>query len=333
MAARAQAAKGAKAEVADSGPRGGRTARAVRPQPRPAEGGPVPLIHNPVSGSARGGLLLRKVENLLALRGVPVTPVATQRAGHASELVRELAADHPRILVLGGDGTLSEAANGALGLPATRRPTLGFLPGGTGNDFLRDFGVRTVEDAARAIGAGHVTDVDAVDVRWDGGRHWSINVLGCGLAAKAGARFGRSFRWLGKKGYDVAAAVEILTMKACPTRLVLDGEDVSGDYPLVMACNSVHTGGAMPMAPDAKPTDGRLDVLTVEGLGRRAILDLLATKLRKGRHVDGTHVKVRRAAHVAVAPQDPSPLLVDGEIVGSTPAEFRVVPGALKLLA
>lgn len=293
----------------------------------------VPLIHNPVSGSARGGVLLRKVVALLNLKGVQVDPIATRHAGHATELARELGARHDRILVLGGDGTLSEAANGVLSLPAAQRPALGFLPGGTGNDFLRDFGILTVEDAARAIGAGKTVAVDAVRATWEGGEHWSINVLASGLAAKAGRRFGTSFRWLGKKGYDVAAGVEILTMKACPTRLVLDGREVKGDFPLVFACNSVHTGGAMPMAPDATPTDGLLDVLWVQDIGKLGLMDLLATKLRKGRHVLSPSVHIERAAHVRVEPRDASPLLVDGEILGQTPAEFRVVPGALRLLA
>lgn len=293
----------------------------------------VPLIHNPVSGGARGGVLLRKAVALLALKGVEAEPVPTRHAGHAEELARELAAKHEVLLVLGGDGTLSEAANGVLSLPAAKRPTLGFLPGGTGNDFLRDFGILTVEDAARAIAAGKTVAVDAVEVTWPGGSRHSINVLGSGLAAKAGARFGRSFRWMGKKGYDVAAAIEILTMHACPTRLELDGKLIEGDFPLVFACNSVHTGGAMPMAPDAKPTDGLLDVLTVEGEGKLGILDLLATKLRKGKHVLNPNVKIRRAARVRVKPATESPLLVDGEIVGHTPAEFRVLPGALRLLA
>lgn len=293
----------------------------------------TPLIHNPVSGSARGGVLLRKVEALLALKGVEVEPVPTERAGHAADLARELAAKHPRLLVLGGDGTLSEAANGILGLPAARRPVLGFLPGGTGNDFLRDFGIRSIEDAARAIGAGRTRAVDAVEVKWEGGHHFSINVLGCGLAAKAGARFGRSFRWLGPKGYDVAAAIEIATMQACPTTLVLDGRRITGDFPLVMACNSVHTGGAMPMAPAADPTDGLLDVLTVQDIGKAEIMGLLATKLRKGEHVRNPKVRIERAARVYVAPETPSPLLIDGEIIGTTPAEFTVLPGAFKLLA
>lgn len=293
----------------------------------------IPLIHNPVSGSARGGVLLRKVQALLDLKGVHVDPVATERAGHAAGLAKALAKDHDTVLVMGGDGTLSEAANGILSLPASKRPTLGFLPGGTGNDFLRDFGLLTVEDAARAIGAGRTKAVDAVDVRWAGGRHYSINVLGSGLAAKAGARFGRSFRWLGKKGYDVASAIEIATMAACPTRLELDGRVIEGDFPLVMACNSVHTGGAMPMAPDADPTDGLLDVLYVQDIGRLEILGLLATKLRKGEHVKSPKVHIERAARVRVEPATPSPLLIDGEIIGTTPADFQVMPGAFRLLA
>ena len=138
---------------------------------------------------------------------------------------------------------------------------------------------------------------------------------------------------MGKAGYDVAAAIEIATMRACPTRLTLDGHLIEGDFPLVMACNSVHTGGRMPMAPDADPTDGLLDVLTVEDEGKLGILDLLATKLRKGKHVLNPHVKIRRASTVRVEPRDPSPLLIDGEIHGSTPAEFTVLPGAFRIFA
>ena len=293
----------------------------------------VPLIHNPVSGSARGGVLLRKVVALLNLKGVQVEPIPTRHAGHATELARELGAKHDRILVLGGDGTLSEAANGVLSLPAERRPTLGFIPGGTGNDFLRDFGIRTIEDAARAIGAGKTVAVDAVKVTWPGGERWSINLVASGLAAKAAERFGKSLRWMGKKGYDVAAAIEIATMKACPTDLTLDGSLVQADLPLVIACNSVHTGGAMPMAPDATPTDGVLDVVTVQDTSRLGILDLLATKVRKGKHVHHPNVKIRRAAHVIIAPRDQSPLNIDGEVIGHTPVELRVVPGAFRLLA
>lgn len=293
----------------------------------------VSLIHNPVSGGARGGVLLRRVEELLARECIHVVPVATERPGHAAELARLLADGADRLLVLGGDGTLSEAANGVLALPPERRPVLGFLPGGTGNDFLRDFGIFRIEDAARAIGAGRTVSFDAVDVRWAAGQRYSINVLGCGLAAKAGARFGKSLRWLGKKGYNVAAAIEIATMRSCPTSLVLDRREIRGHFPLVMACNSVHTGGGMPMAPQADPTDGLLDVLWAQDIGKLDTFRLFATRLPKGEHLKSSRVHIERAAHGRLEPEEPSPLLIDGEIVATTPADFQVIPCALRLLA
>ncbi len=294
----------------------------------------VPFIHNPKAGGGRGLLRFREAEALLALKGVLTEPVATERPGHATELARRFAEEgHRTLLVLGGDGTLSEAANGILDLPARSRPVLGFLPAGTGNDFLRDFGVFDLATAVAGIASGRVTAVDAARVSWPGGGRFMINVLGTGLAAKAGARCNRQFKWMGKRGYDAASLVELARMRETPTRLVLDGKEHDGDFPLVMVCNSVHTGGAMMMAPAAKPTDGLLDVLTVEGAGALEILNLLTRKLRKGLHVEHPKVKVRRARKIRIEPKEPSPLLIDGEVLGTTPVEIEVIPGALRILA
>lgn len=294
----------------------------------------VPLIHNPAAGRGLGTMRFREAEALLAVKGIETSPVATERPGHATELARRLAAEgHETLLVVGGDGTLSEAANGILDLPERERPVLGILPAGTGNDFLRDFGVFDLESAAGAIASGRTTAVDAVDVTWPGGHGFVINVLGTGVMAKAGDRRNRQFKWLGRKGYDAAALIELVRMKATPTRMTLDGEERGGDYPLVAVCNSVHTGGAMKMAPAANPTDGLLDVLVVEGAGSMELLMLLLTKLRKGLHVAHPKVRIERAATIRIEPEEPSPLLLDGEVMGTTPVELKVLPGALRLLA
>ena len=294
----------------------------------------LPLLHNPAAGGGRGLLRLREAESLLALRGIETESIATERPGHATELALRLARKgHDTLLVLGGDGTLSEAANGILALPEAKRPRLGFLPAGTGNDFLRDFGVFDLQTAVRGIALGRTTAVDAASVTWPGGSRFIINILGTGLAAKAGDRCNRQFKWMGKKGYDVAAMVELARMRETPTRLTLDGREIQGDFPLIMACNSVHTGGAMKMAPAAKPTDGLLDVLTVEGAGPLELLNLLVRHLRKGTHVNHPKVKIRRAARLRIEPGEPSPLLLDGEVMGTTPVEAEVLPGALRILA
>jgi len=298
---------------------------------------PLPLIHNPAAGGGRGSARFRQAQALLRVAGILVESRPTRRPRHAAELARELAVEgRGVILVMGGDGTVSEAASGLLALPAEQRPTLGCLPGGTGNDFLRDFGILDLASAVERIRAGNVRAVDAVDVRWDGaggGRATSINVVGTGVMARAGWRCNRGWKWLGRWGYDACAVIELLRTGASPTRLVLDGRDASGDHRLVVCCNSRGTGGAMTMAPDARPDDGLLDVVTAEGAGRLELLRLLATKLRQGLHVRHPRVLVRKAARVEIGASGPSPLLIDGEIMGQAPVRLEVLPRALRVLA
>lgn len=294
----------------------------------------LPLICNPAAGGGRGKARLDEANSLLSQQGIEVAVTATTGPGHATTLARDLAAaGHKTVLVLGGDGTLSEAANGILGLPQARRPTLGFLPAGTGNDFLRDFGIFDLAAACKAVAAGRTVAADAALASWPGGSRYCLNVCGTGLMAKAADRCNRQFKWLGRKGYDAAAMVELARMKHTPTRVVLDGQETRGDFPLVAVCNSVNTGGGMKMAPAASPKDGMLDVLVVEGAGALELMMLLATKLRKGEHVLNPKVRVERAAHVRIEPATPGPLMLDGEVMGTTPVEFQVLPGALRLLA
>lgn len=295
----------------------------------------LPLLYNPAAAGGRGAVRLREAEALLAVRGIPVRPVPTERPGHATRLVRDLvAAGERRILVLGGDGTLSEAAQGALGLgDRAREVTFGFLPGGTGNDFLRDFGVTDLEAAAERIVAGRVRSFDAAHVSFGegdaAGERYSINVFATGFGARVADRTNRRFKFLGKAGYTAAVLAELAALRADRTRLVLDGVEVHGVYPMVAVCNSRHTGGGMALAPDADPTDGELDWFTLGDLGRLAFLRVFP-RVFKGTHKGHPQVGMGRARVVRIEPERPSPLLIDGEVIGSTPAEVRVLPGALR---
>lgn len=293
----------------------------------------VPLIHNPAAGGGRGKARFVEAHAKLAARGIDVEPVETQRPGHAAELARSMAqAGHKTIFVLGGDGTFSEAASGILGLPARRRPTLGILPAGTGNDFLRDFGVTTMDAALDRLEHGRPHPVDAsLCIDGQGARHWSVNIFGTGFAAEVVDLTNRRLKWMRGQAYNAAVLARLAALSPTPTRLVLDGVEHVGDYPLVMACNTVHTGAAMRMAPMARPDDGWLDVLTIEGVNRRQLVRLLV-QVADGSHVDDPKVTFHRARRVEVHPERQGPLLVDGEVVGTTPATLEVHAGALKVL-
>lgn len=291
---------------------------------------PIPLVYNPASGGGRGRVRFRKAEAILAVAGLDLDPIETTHRRHATELGLELAkAGHGTILGFGGDGTLSELANGVLA--SGKKPTLGFLPSGTGNDFLRHFGVDDLDEAIRRIRSGHTMDLDAVRMRFGGEETWSINLCGCGFAPQAVVAAEKKYKWAGAQAYNLGVVDQILRLGPAPTRLTLDDEVIEGAFPLILACTTIYTGGAMKMAPDADPTDGLVDVMWVDPIGRLELLKLLGG-IRKATHVGHPKVHFRKAAKVRIETEQPGPLLGDGEVYGQTPVDLDVVPGALRVL-
>lgn len=297
--------------------------------------GPVPLIHNPAAGGGRGTARFHDAQRLLKAAGIQADPYATQAPRHATRLVQRLAEEgYGHILVLGGDGTLSEAANGALRVPASKRPKLGFIPAGTGNDILRDHDVLDREEAIRRIAAGGAKPMDAMRVKYvdDSGdkERFGINIVGTGFAPRSVEVTNRRYKWARAQAYNLGVVHSLMALKPTPTRMVVDGKEQSGDYPMTMVCNNIHTGGAMKMAPMAKTDDGLLDVLTVHDVGRLELLSLLG-KVRTGGHVGHPHVRFQKARSITIEPSEVGPILVDGEVYGTTPVTVEVMPGALQV--
>ncbi len=297
--------------------------------------GPVPLIHNPAAGGGRGTARFHHAKGLLEDAGIQTDAFATESPRHATSLVQSLAAEgYRRILVLGGDGTLSEAADGALRVPEADRPVLGFIPAGTGNDILRDHNVLDRDEAIRRIAAGNVQPMDAMRVQYrdDSGakqRH-GINLVGTGFAPKSVEVTNRRYKWARGQAYNLGIVHSLMALKPTPTRITIDGKEESGDFPMTMVCNNIHTGGAMKMAPMAKTNDGLLDILTVKDIGRLELLTLLG-KVRSGGHVSHPNVRFQTGKSITIEPEAVGPLLVDGEVYGTTPVTVDVMPGALKV--
>ncbi len=297
--------------------------------------GPVPIIHNPAAGGGRGMARFYDAQKLLKEAGIHADPIATEAPRHATTLVEELAKEgYRRILVLGGDGTLSEAANGALRVPESKRPALGFLPAGTGNDILRDHNVLDRTEAVKRIAAGRLQSMDAMRVRYedDSGpkERYGINLVGTGFAPRSVEVTNQHYKWARGQAYNLGVVHSIMALKPTPTRITIDGKEEAGDYPMVMVCNNIHTGGAMKMAPMAQTNDGQLDVLIASEVSRIQLLNLLG-KVRSGAHVDHPAVRFEKGASITIEPEDVSPLLVDGEVYGATPVQVDVMPSALQI--
>ena len=154
---------------------------------------------------------------------------------------------------------------------------------------------------------------------------------GSGFAPKAVIAANKRYKWAGPQAYNLGVVDQIMRIGPEETRLTMDGDTIEGAFPLILACTTTYTGGAMKMAPDADPQDGLVDVMWVDRIGKLELLKLLGG-IRKATHVGHPKVHFRQAAKVRIEPAEPSPLLGDGEVYGQTPVDLDVVPGALRVL-
>jgi diacylglycerol kinase (ATP) len=250
------------------------------------------------------------------------------------ELARDAVAGGAELVVaVGGDGTLNEVVNGVVGT----RAELATIPLGTGMDFVRTYGIPTrFDDAVRVAAEGSVRTIDAGRVAyrtWSGGeesRHFA-NVGSVGMSGAVAQRAnGMSKAFGGRATFFYALTRVFLTWENTEVLVRLDDEERRARMHDVIVANGVWHGGGMMLAPDARPDDGLFDVVLIGDVSK---VDFLTTapKIYKGRHVSHRKVEVLRSRRVEVTADEHLPIEVEGEQVGTTPAVFELVPGALRV--
>src|SRR5581483_3654734 len=208
---------------------------------------------------------------------------------------------------------------------------------GTGMDFGRTYGIpRRFDDAVRVALEGEVRTVDAGRVRYRGaggedGERWFANVGSVGMSGAVAERANGMSKVLGGRVTFFYALTRVfLAWRNGEVTAQLDGAERSGRMHDVIVANGVWHAGGMKLAPDARPDDGLFDVVLIGDVSK---LDFVTTapRIYRGGHVRHPKVEVLRSAAVAVDAPAPLPIEVDGEQIGTTPARFEVVPGALRL--
>lgn len=287
------------------------------------------VILNPTSGRGQGARLKKGLEDRLSelLGSKTFEIVETIEPGHAERLAQQAAENRvPVVAVAGGDGTLHEALNGIIATDTT----LAILPVGTGNDFARTIGIGTDLNLALSTLASGVAT--AVDVGSYQGRAF-LNVAGAGYDAVVAERINQGYKRLrGKTAYMTAAITTLFRYKPSLIQLTVDGKLVrEGKAFLCAVCNARSYGAGLQIAPDAKIDDGVFDVVFIDEMNKFVALSLLA-KVGKGGHIRSPRVHVFRGSDVKIEADPALPVLVDGELVDPTPAEFKILPGAVQFL-
>jgi YegS/Rv2252/BmrU family lipid kinase len=299
------------------------------------------VVVNPAS---RGGATRRQFERLLpqvreALGACEVE--WTRGPRDAERIAREaVRAGVERVIVAGGDGTLSEVATGILAADLGGYAELGVLPLGTGGDLRRTLGVPAQPAAAlAAIAAGKATRLDAgratfCDRAGREARVHFVNIASLGISGLTTELVNRAPKALGGRvSFLLGTLRSIVSYRADahPVELVLDGEVIHrGPLVLAAAANGRYFGGGMQVAPGARPDDGLLEVVAIPGFAKLRLLAELP-KIYRGTHLAVPGVLSRRGRVLEARPLGGEPpwVEIDGEPLGRLPARFEVLPGAL----
>jgi diacylglycerol kinase (ATP) len=295
---------------------------------------PFVVIVNPAAGGGRCGRLAVAALNELEQRGIELDVYETKAPGEATRIAREkLAQGRRRFIAVGGDGTSFEIVNGLAehfdDPTPSERVSLGFLPLGTGNSFLRDFGSGDPRQAIEALVQGRSRACDVLRLQHDSGSLHYLNLLSLGFVAEICALANRHFKRLGSSGYGLGVLLALAQLKSRAVRMRIDESTaIEQGMVFISVCNSRFTGGSMMMAPYADTSDAQADVIVCGTMDRLTLLQTFP-KIFRGHHVHHHAITASRARSVEFFEPGPIDLMIDGEVVHHTPKRIDVRPAAL----
>ena len=307
------------------------------------------VIVNPTSASGTTGESWPQLASDLSSRFGAFKNVFTKKLGDATELAFEAARKGTTfIIACGGDGTISEVANGILN--SGKDVELGILPSGTGGDFRKTLEIPNQPLAAAEIlrnGRTRKIDVGRVSFLDHQGQEvtrYFLGVASCGMSTKVIERVksggpdwlpSNTPQWLGGRvSFGASLLQTAIRTEATRVRVTVD-DSHERHLSIVNLCiaNARYFGGGMKIAPQAKLTDGKFDVVSVGDLSALKIMTS-APRVYFGSHLSMSEVSHITATKVVVRPSDRDaniPLEIDGELPGRLPATFQIIPRVLRI--
>lgn len=289
------------------------------------------FIVNPTAGHGRALKTWKQVEPVARALGEYAVRF-TEHPRHGEALARSAATEGwDRVVVLGGDGTLNEVGNGLIGT----RSAMAVIPTGTGNDWVRTAGIpRDPEAACRIAFQGRVAPSDAGLAV--GYRHF-FNIAGIGFDAEVSRAvndYGPVLKLIGGTLPTLLGiATTLFTYPQVHITAEVDGRTVQIPRMALMAVGIArYYGGGMKILPNAQIDDGLFDLAWGSNLGKAELIRLVG-KIYHGGHVGHPKVTFTRASRVMATADRPVSFHLDGDVAGTLPVTFELIPAALNVVA
>jgi YegS/Rv2252/BmrU family lipid kinase len=301
----------------------------------------VKLILNPMADMGRAWKTANDLRPIAQEFQGDLTWSGTVYPTHAVELARQAAEEGcDLVIAMGGDGTVHEVMNGLMQVPAEKRPVMGVVPIGSGNDFAYSIGItqKSSYALAHALKAENVQPVD-IGLMTDehGRREYFDNTLGIGFDAVVTIR---SHKLPIVKGFlmYLTAVIQTIVLNHNPASIKVETEAETWEDKLLMftLCNGPREGGGFMLSPDSKNNDGVMESVAVTKVSR-ATMFRLVPEFMKGTHMRFKQIRMGQLKRLTLTSDLPLYIHADGEIFTSfgsnlKKVSFEIIPQALKVV-
>jgi len=288
------------------------------------------IIFNPKSGPKSSLKILNSIVPIFEKNNIQLNIINTEYPGHEKLIANTIDLyEITGICIVGGDGTINQVVNGLLSRKDNIKLPLGIIPAGTGNSFMNDMGVLNPIDSVNKIIKSKIRFIDVAKIVMEDEIVYSINIIGWGLVTDINLS-AESFRWLGSQRYNIATLLNVFINKKRFARLVLNDKEYNKNFSFIIACNTIHTGKGMKIAPKAKLDDGLIDLIVVP---KTNIINLLKMfpKIFDGSHIDHEILDYHQVKQFSLIPKTNEKLNIDGEVYGKTPINVSVMEEAIAI--
>jgi diacylglycerol kinase (ATP) len=300
------------------------------------------FVVNPVSAGKKTFGEWPAFEKQLKALGYSFDWNFTEYPQHATSITGEkLKQGYNLIVSVGGDGTMNEVVNGFFeqGEAINPEACLAVFSRGTGCDFIRSMGItKSFEDFVKVLERSTVKTLDAGHVSFatesgEAASKFFLNISDIGLGGETTRRVNKTKKHLkGFFAFLIGAILTILKYRNKRMHLEIDGKVIKDEkINSIIVANAKYFGGGMLISPESVPNDGLLDIIV---LGNISALELIRNfhLIYTGKHLSQSKVYHYTGKRIKVSSQPYGLLEIDGEQPGITPAEFKIIPQAIKVL-
>ncbi len=297
------------------------------------------VIFNPAANHGRAKELEKTLQGMVKDYG-GLDWESTIAIGETQEIaLRAIKSKYKHLIAIGGDGTVQEVVNGLLSVSKAKRPSLGIVPTGSGNDFAGSLGI--TKDYVNALlsaltGRRHPVDIGLLKTN-DGKKYYWVNVVGIGFDAVVDIRTRKMIFFTGFWLY-LAAALQTILRNHIPYHFSgqMDGKKFERNLLMLVISNGKREGGGFKIAPSALQNDGVLNYLGVKEISRLRMLLTLPYFL-KGTQAQLPYVEIGKLKKLEINADHPMQIHADGEIIAGFDSKaagltIQVIPSAINVV-